>query len=180
MAMPPRATVGTQVELPLRFSDGYTTTARVFSFGGLIDGREHLAFALGDSTAPRIASGRDAVPLICNPGDVAMTNRQAVHGSFANTSRDWRVTVNFGFHRRRSVLGVIAPATLHGAAGVYDEQRIERRARVIGYAIDARRQRFPHETPFVYQPHAAAGLRLRWDEAAKASMKDYNLLDLSI
>ena len=109
-----------------------------------------------------------------------MTNRQAVHGSFANTSPDWRVTVNFGFHRRRSVLGVHAPATLHGAAGVYDENRIERRARVIGYAIDARRRRFPQETSVVYQPHAAAGGAMRWDAAAKAFMKDYNLLDLSI
>ena len=80
MAMPPRASIRTQVELPLRFSDGYTTTARVFSFGGLIDGREHLAFALGDSTAPRIASGRDAVPLIrphseCLTGDVFGSQR---------------------------------------------------------------------------------------------------------
>ena len=47
-----------------------------------------------------------AVPIICKPGDVAITNRQTVHGSFANTSPDWRVTLNFGFHRRRSVLGV--------------------------------------------------------------------------
>ena len=30
----------------LRFADGYTTDARVFSFEGLVDGREHLAFAL--------------------------------------------------------------------------------------------------------------------------------------
>ena len=28
----------------------------------------------------------DAVPLVCAPGDVAITNRQCVHGSFANTS----------------------------------------------------------------------------------------------
>jgi hypothetical protein len=122
----------------------------------------------------------DAVPLICKPGDVAMTNRQAVHGSFANTSADWRVTVNFGFHRRRSVLNVNAPRTLHGAAGTYDEARIAQRARVIGYAIDARRQRFPAETPFIYQPHAQAGQAFVWDDAARASMKDYNLLDLSI
>jgi hypothetical protein len=31
-----------------------------------------------------------------------------------------------------------------------------------------------------YSPHAAAGEIWRWDEAAGASMKDYNLLDLSI
>ena len=41
-----------------------------------------------------------AVPLICDPGDVAITSRQAVHGSFANTSSKVRVTINFGFHRR--------------------------------------------------------------------------------
>ncbi len=50
----------------------------------------------------------DAVPLICGPGDVAMCNRQALHCSFANTSDDVRVTVNFGFHRRRSILDVNA------------------------------------------------------------------------
>jgi len=38
------------VELPVRFADGYTTDARVFSFDGLVDGGEHLAFALGDRT----------------------------------------------------------------------------------------------------------------------------------
>ncbi len=42
---PLAATIRTQVELPLRFADGYTTDARVFSFDGLVDGREHLAFA---------------------------------------------------------------------------------------------------------------------------------------
>ena len=47
----------------------------------------------------------DAVPLLCAPGDVAITNRQAVHGSFANTSNACRVTLNFGFHPRASVVG---------------------------------------------------------------------------
>jgi hypothetical protein len=51
---------------------------------------------------------------------------------------------------------------------------------MIGYGIDARRQRFPDETPFVYKPHADAGLVYRWDDKAKAGVKDYNLLDLSI
>jgi len=121
-----------------------------------------------------------AVPMVCKPGDVAITNRQAVHGSFANTSRDWRVTLNFGFHRRRSVLGVETRGTAHASAGVYDEQRIHQRAHLIGWGIDARRQRFPGETPFAYQPHAAAGETYRWDDASKAGIKDYNLLDLSI
>jgi hypothetical protein len=108
-----------------------------------------------------------------------MTNRQAVHGSFANTSADWRITLNLGFHRRRSVLGVMGGG-IHAAPAVFDEARIRERARVIGYGIDARRQRYPGETPFVYRPHAEAGLSYRWDDAARATMKDYNRLDLSI
>ncbi|WP_119420588.1 phytanoyl-CoA dioxygenase family protein [Desertibaculum subflavum] len=119
----------------------------------------------------------DAVPIICRPGDVAITNRQAVHGSFANTSKDWRVTLNMGFHRRKSVLGVEAGG-IHNARAVYDEARIHERAKLLGYAIDARRKRFPNETPFVYQPQV--GESYIWDAAAKASIKDYNLLDLSI
>ncbi len=121
----------------------------------------------------------EAVPILCAPGDVAMTNRQALHGSFANTSKDWRVTVNFGFHRRRSVLGVKAGG-IHNKVATYDDERIRERARLIGYAIDARRQRFPDETPFIYRPHADEGLTYRWDDRARADVKDYNLLDLSI
>lgn len=120
-----------------------------------------------------------AVPIVCRPGDVAITNRQAVHGSFANTSADWRVTLNFGFHRRASVLGVMGGG-LHNAPVIYDEERIRERARVIGYAIDARRQRFPDAVPFAYLPHRDDGGTYRWDAAAKAGLKDYNLLDLSI
>lgn len=118
-----------------------------------------------------------AVPLVCAPGDVAITNRQAVHGSFANTSPNWRVTVNMGFHRRRSVLGVEGGG-VHNAAAVYDEARIAERSRVLGWAIDARRRRFPDETPFDYAPHA--GEQHVWDDAAKAAIKDYNRLDLGI
>jgi GTP cyclohydrolase II len=76
---PLAATIRTQVELPLQFADGYTTDARVFSFDGLVDGREHLAFALGDRTAPHPADdGR--VPLIrvhseCLTGDVFGSQR---------------------------------------------------------------------------------------------------------
>jgi hypothetical protein len=121
----------------------------------------------------------DAVPIVCQPGDVAITNRQAVHGSFANTSKDWRVTLNFGFHRRKSVLDVQGGG-IHAKPKVYDAAHIHERAKMLGYAIDARRQRFPHETPFAYQPHVQSGERYTWDAQAKASIKDYNLLDISI
>jgi GTP cyclohydrolase II len=75
----PAATIRTHVELPMRFADGYTTDARVFSFEGLVDGHEHLAFALGDRTALHPADER-RVPLIrphseCLTGDVFGSQR---------------------------------------------------------------------------------------------------------
>ena len=121
----------------------------------------------------------EAVPIVAKPGDVAITNRQALHGSFANTSKDWRVTVNMGFHRRRAVLGVEGGG-VHNAKSVYDEARIAERAKMIGYGIDARRQRFPSERSFLYKPHADAGVDYAWTSDSKAAIKDYNLLDLSI
>ena len=121
----------------------------------------------------------DAVPLICEPGDVCICNRQLVHGSFANTSARPRVTLNFGFHRRASVLGAFGGG-IHNERVVYDAERIHERAKVIAYAIDARQQRFPDEAPFAYQPFAGIQDRYCWDDRAKAEIKDYNLLDLGI
>jgi hypothetical protein len=51
---------------------------------------------------------------------------------------------------------------------------------VIGYAIDARKQRFPEEQPFDYEPFAGSDKDYRWTEAARRDLKDYNLHDLSI
>ena len=132
-----------------------------------------MASAAGSPLLP------DAVPMICAPGDVAICNRQAVHGSFANTSEDWRVTVNFGFHRRKSVLG-IAGGGIHNSPAVYDEIRIRKRSEMIGHAIAARRECFPDETPFEYAPHKKNGDIFRWKSGSMEQLKDYNLLDLSI
>jgi GTP cyclohydrolase II len=75
----PTATIRTQVSVPLRFADGYTTGARVFSFDGLVDGQEHLAFGLGDRAAVS-SGGRGPVPLVrphseCLTGDVFGSQR---------------------------------------------------------------------------------------------------------
>ena len=121
----------------------------------------------------------DAVPLICEPGDVAITNRQALHGSFANTSPNIRVTLNMGFHRRKSVLG-IKSGGVHNPVALYDEDYIRQRSRMILYGIDARRQRFPDETAYVYGPLADQIDTYRWTDTAKADIKDYNLQDLGI
>lgn len=78
---PPLATVRTRVPVPMRFHDGYTTTACVFSFDGLVDGREHLTFGLGDwaGCLERAATGGPA-PLVrphseCLTGDVFGSQR---------------------------------------------------------------------------------------------------------
>jgi GTP cyclohydrolase II len=76
----PTATIRTQVTVPLRFADGYATTARVFTFDGLVDGLEHLAFGLGDRAAAGPAAGHEPVPLVrphseCLTGDVFGSQR---------------------------------------------------------------------------------------------------------
>ena len=119
----------------------------------------------------------DAVPLICAPGDVAICSRQAVHGSFANTSDAMRVTINMGFHRRASVLNVEGGG-IHNDVEVYTAERIDRRSRVVAYGIDARRQHFPDETPYSYQP--TQGMGYVWNDAARVDMTDYNSEDLGI
>ncbi|MEL7296239.1 MAG: phytanoyl-CoA dioxygenase family protein [Pseudomonadota bacterium] len=119
----------------------------------------------------------EAVPMICEPGDVVICNRQIVHGSFANTGFEPRLTVNYGFHRRSSVLGVKG-AGMHSEAVVYDETHIAERARAIGIAVAARKERFPEEAAYDYQP--LNGEAFVYDAAAMASLIDYNLKDLSI
>ena len=44
---------------------------------------------------------------------------------------------------------------------------IRERSRMLGYAIDARRQRFPDERPYVYRPFVDEGLSYTWDDAAR-------------
>ena len=140
---------------------------------GRVDLKSMLA-AAGSDRLP------NAVPLIANAGDVAISNRQVVHGSFPNTSPDWRVTVNVGFHRRRSVLGATGFYAHDNKPEPYDAERIRKRSEMIGYAIAARHQRFPEETPYNYRPHLQSGERYRWDEAARAAVQGYNRNDLVI
>ncbi|GAA4777810.1 GTP cyclohydrolase II [Microbacterium gilvum] len=66
-----------RVVVPLRFADGYTTTADVFTFDGLVDGKEHLLLGLGDW---RGALERGDAPLVrphseCLTGDVFGSER---------------------------------------------------------------------------------------------------------
>jgi hypothetical protein len=123
----------------------------------------------------------DAIPLVCEAGDVTIVNRQTLHGSFANSSRDMRMSITFGFHRRRSVLGQMPALGMKGQTEPMDAARIERRASVIPVAIDARRQHFPAERAYRYQPFAGREDEFRHDAATvDRVIRDYNLFDLSI
>ncbi len=121
----------------------------------------------------------DAVPLICSPGDVAITSRQAVHGSFANTSSNVRVTLNFGFHRRSSVLG-IRSGGVHNPVSEYNEEYIFERSKLIAWAIDARSQHFHDEDRYVYEPFVGLEEDFVWSEQTRPLLRDYNLRDIGI
>ena len=67
----PPAVVRREVQLPLRLADGSSVPARMFTFNGLVDGREHVAIRLGEATD---------VPLVrlhseCLTGDVLGSDR---------------------------------------------------------------------------------------------------------
>ena len=76
-----KATVRQQVSVPLRFGDGYATTARVLTFDGLADGKEHLALGLGDwQRALKKSAAGGRAPLVrphseCLTGDVFGSQR---------------------------------------------------------------------------------------------------------
>ena len=75
------ATVRQQVTVPLRFADGYATTARVLTFDGLVDKQEHLALGLGDwQRALKKSAAGGRAPLVrphseCLTGDVFGSER---------------------------------------------------------------------------------------------------------
>ena len=132
---------------------------------------------MADAGSDRIPG---AVPLLCDGGDTIVTNRQLVHGSFANSSPDRRITLNAGFFPRKRVLGVTAKR-LHGVVETYDEERVVERSRIIQLGIDARRQRFPNEKAYVYKPFADRADQTRWTEAARQTLlKNYNQRDMFI
>jgi len=101
----PAATIRTQLTLPLRFADGFATAARVFTFEGLVDGREHVALGLGEHALPvaRPTAGdwrAAAPPLVrlhseCLTGDVLGSQRCDCGPQLAEAVR--RITREGGF-----------------------------------------------------------------------------------
>ena len=121
-----------------------------------------------------------AVPLVCQSGDVCIVNRQLVHGSFANTSTERRVTLNEGFFPRRRIEDVTT-TQLNGKKETYTHNRIDKRSQIIQLAIDARRQYFTDEKSFIYEPFLGREADAQWNEGTRQSiLKDYNLTDMYI
>ena len=120
----------------------------------------------------------EAVPMLCEPGDIAICNRQCLHGSFANASPDRRVTFVWGFFRREAVLGaeVDMPATHPGQPPTrrqYTEDDIRERAELVQLAIDARSAHRPDEAPYAYPPGAGAAGRFRDDASRAEALRGY-------
>ena len=140
---------------------------------GKIDIRKRVA----DTGTDRLP---DAIPMLCKAGDVAICNRQVLHGSFANTSSQRRVTVVHGFHMRSSVLGAETsfPA---GTSVRYDDERVHRSSRMIPLAVDARRQHFEDEDPYAYQPLIDEIEENRFNEGTRETvLKNYNMYALGL
>ena len=75
----------------------------------------------------------------------------------------------------------VTTTKLSGVVETYTADRIHERSRLIALGVDARRQRYPDEQPFVYRPLAGQEDKNRWSEAARADMlADYNARDIFI
>ena len=141
-------------------------------------GKADITALVRDSGSAERIDG--TVPMVCKSGDVVISNRQLVHGSFANTSSERRVTVNFGFLPRQRVLNV-TNTNMAGKEQTYTEERVHQRSRMIAIGIDARAQRFPHENRYVYEPLADELDQNRWNETTRREVvRNYNLLDVHL
>ncbi len=121
-----------------------------------------------------------AVPIVCGPGDVAISNRQVAHGSFPNTSPDLRVTFNLGFHRFRTLEETVGTRFFDSARVANTPEAIRKRCEMVGYATAARREHFRDEAPFVYRPHVAAGQVFRWDDEARQAVLDLHGVEIVV
>lgn len=125
----------------------------------------------------------NAVPMLMNPGDVGIHNRNCLHGAFPNLSEERRLTMVMSYYNRRYVVDAKARNAMGEkeaermiAEGkqvirrklVMDEAHIRDKTRIIQVAIDARRERYPEETPYVYQPHVGERMPPR-----EQFLKDY-------
>lgn len=133
-----------------------------------------------------------AVPILAAPGDVYIQNRMSLHCAFANVGPKPRVSMQYGFYPHSSVHNVRTKAPVsqtggRGGAGggawvVYDDKWIFDRCKMIQLAIDARKQKYPNETPYVYQPFVGREDEARWFPGMKENpdYRDYWLWNMRI
>jgi GTP cyclohydrolase II len=69
----PEAIVRRQVPLPLRTADGFVTQAQLFTFSRLADGKEHLAFGLGDWQHARRRAAAGGPGVLVRPHSECLT-----------------------------------------------------------------------------------------------------------
>jgi ectoine hydroxylase-related dioxygenase (phytanoyl-CoA dioxygenase family) len=120
----------------------------------------------------------EAVPMLCERGDIAVCNRQCLHGSFANASPDPRITFVWGFFRRDSVLDaeVDLPMTDPNQKATrrrYREEDLRERQRLVQLAIEARSEHRPDESPYEYAPCLDQAGRYRDEGVRKNALRDY-------
>lgn len=116
----------------------------------------------------------EAVPMTLAPGDCGMVNRSSLHGSYSNRSDERRVTMVIGFHNRESAIGT-STTNVHAFQKpgkikriTYSREYVEKRSRMIPIAIDARRQKYPGETPYEYRgAYLGKG---EWNERTRAEI----------
>jgi GTP cyclohydrolase II len=108
----PRATVRREVTLPLRTPDGFSTTARAITFDGLVDGKEHVALALGDwQRALRRSEAGGPAPLVrphseCLTGDVFGSERCDCGPQFREALERISATGGFLLYLRQEGRGI--------------------------------------------------------------------------
>ncbi|MBA2698651.1 MAG: GTP cyclohydrolase II [Nocardioidaceae bacterium] len=108
----PGAAIRTQLTLPLRFADGFATTARIFTFDGLADGREHIALGLGDrSVAVTRVPHTGAPPLVrlhseCLTGDLLGSLRCDCGPQLTETVKRIAVAGGFLLYLRQEGRGI--------------------------------------------------------------------------
>ncbi len=143
----------------------------------VVPGSHRLRYLANGGKFPPIAERLpNAVPMMLAPGDCGMVNRSSLHGSYPNRSSERRVTMVLGFHKRSSAIGAettnVHAFRLPGGEKIksikYSEDYVLRRARMIPLAIDARRQRYPDEVPYLYKgSYIGGGV---WNEQARAEI----------
>ena len=93
----------------------------------------------------------DAVPMLADRGDVAICNRQCLHGSFANASPDARISLVWGYFPSSAVIDVTTDNPLVPSSGQegrkmrYTAEHVESRRELIDIATAARREHHPGE-----------------------------------